>query len=64
MLAHTPRCLAAVRATPAPLIENREADAVAFRLSSAAEGDAGEIHGHDLRDHNPGTVPLEQHSRD
>jgi hypothetical protein len=51
-LKHTPRCLCAVRATPVPRIEDRQAVAIAFRLSHPSFGEVGEIHGFDLRDYN------------
>lgn len=53
VLAHIPRCLADVCATPVPLIEDRGAESVAFVLSHVAGGDTGEVHGYDLRDYNP-----------
>ena len=52
VLGHIPRCLADVCTEPCPSIENYGSEWVAFRLSSAAGSNVGEILGYDLRDYN------------
>ncbi|MEN4917727.1 hypothetical protein ABE485_03595 [Achromobacter spanius] len=53
VLAHPPRCLDAVRVTPAPAIEEDRGEvSVAFRLQGLDGATTGEILGYDLRDYN------------
>jgi hypothetical protein len=51
-LMNIPRCLSELRATSVTLIEDRGADAVAFRLSHPSFGEVGAIHGFDLCQYN------------
>jgi hypothetical protein len=51
-LAHRPRCLAAVRATPIDLLEDRDSESVAFRLSSHSGRDSAQVLGYKLSRYN------------
>ena len=52
VLAHPPRCLADVLAAPAGLLEDRDMDSVAFRLTPHAGPSLAQVLGHKLSRYN------------